>query len=394
MANSKSSSPKPQQKAAPKGKGAPTSKKGKNNGGSVSWLHILLAVVIGLGGVAYMLTNESFQLLPRGNAPGALDLMQKSVERDRVQTMIDQYDANQHSGEQRNIDGKTQEIVDAYYNMATDFYEMGWGESFHFAHTLKDESHIDSIVRHEKRIADTLKVGPGKHILDAGCGVGGPARTIANYTQAKLTGVTLNRYQVERARVHNKHYGLEHLVTIQQADFTRLPFEDATFDGAYAIEATCHAPSLAAVYGEIFRVLKPGAYFSTYEWIHAAGFDPNNQLHKDINFEIEFGNGLPPLRSIKDVYEAAAQVGFKVVYDHDIAEDQENTRPWYYKLDMGWFSHKLTHLTCSITEFLGLAPKGTVDIHAMLLRAADGLVRGGKNNVFTPMWLVTMQKPE
>lgn len=38
----------------------------------------------------------------------------------------------------------------------------------------------------------------------------------------------------------------------------KLPFDANSFDGAYAIEATCHAPRRQDVYGEIFRVLKPG----------------------------------------------------------------------------------------------------------------------------------------
>ena len=36
----------------------------------------------------------------------------------------------------------------------------------------------------------------------------------------------------------------------------KLPFADASFDGVYAIESTCHAPDRAGVYGEIMRVLK------------------------------------------------------------------------------------------------------------------------------------------
>lgn len=34
----------------------------------------------------------------------------------------------------------------------------------------------------------------------------------------------------------------------------KMPFEEATFDAVYAIEATCHAPSAVGVYKEIFRV--------------------------------------------------------------------------------------------------------------------------------------------
>jgi len=57
-------------------------------------------------------------------------------------------------------------------------------------------------------------------------------------------------------------------------------FLQESFDGAYAIEATCHAPERRGVYGEIFKVLKPGAYFATYEWCLTDLYDKSNPKHR------------------------------------------------------------------------------------------------------------------
>jgi sterol 24-C-methyltransferase len=46
-----------------------------------------------------------------------------------------------------------------------------------------------------------------------------------------------------------------------------MPFESNTFDGAYELEATCHSPSLEAIYYEIFRCLKPGGTKAFYNFI-------------------------------------------------------------------------------------------------------------------------------
>ena len=46
-----------------------------------------------------------------------------------------------------------------------------------------------------------------------------------------------------------------------------MPFDENTFDGPYFIEATCHAPELEEVYAEIFRVMKPGSLYVSYEWV-------------------------------------------------------------------------------------------------------------------------------
>ncbi len=93
-----------------------------------------------------------------------------------------------------------------------------------------------------------------------------------------------------------------------------LPFENATFDAGYQIEAFCHAPDKTKVipviwfvnanddlqvYAEAFRVLKPGARFAGYQWCVTPKFDPNNPRHQEIRFGIEKGNGVPILESYK-----------------------------------------------------------------------------------------------
>ena len=66
-----------------------------------------------------------------------------------------------------------------------------------------------------------------------------------------------------------------------------MSFEPNTFDAVYAIEATVHAPSLEAVYGQIFKVLKPGGVFGVYEWLMTNSYDPENARHREIRHGIE-----------------------------------------------------------------------------------------------------------
>ena len=107
---------------------------------------------------------------------------------------------------------------------------------------------------------------PGAHILDCGCGIGGPARNIHRFSGAKVTAVTLNQAQVNRGNTLCRKEGVAGMVELKQADFMKLPFADDTFDGVFAIESTCHAPDRKGVYSEILRVLKPGGTFACYEW--------------------------------------------------------------------------------------------------------------------------------
>lgn len=105
---------------------------------------------------------------------------------------------------------------------------------------------------------------PGMRVLDVGCGVGGPAREIARFSGAHVTGVNNNQFQVERARKYTAKAGLSDQVDFVKGDFMGLSelFGANSFDAVYAIEATVHAPNFEGIYGEIKKVLKPGGVVS------------------------------------------------------------------------------------------------------------------------------------
>lgn len=48
--------------------------------------------------------------------------------------------------------------------------------------------------------------------------------------------------QVNVGNKYNREAGLSDSCSSRQGDFQSLPFEDAEFDAAYQIEATCHSP--------------------------------------------------------------------------------------------------------------------------------------------------------
>lgn len=50
---------------------------------------------------------------------------------------------------------------------------------------------------------------------------------------------------------------------------------------------------LQDAYAEVFRVLKPGSYFASYEWVSTEKYNPNDRDHVRIIDEINYGNGLP-----------------------------------------------------------------------------------------------------
>ena len=58
---------------------------------------------------------------------------------------------------------------------------------------------------------------------DMGCGVGGPARNIATFTEAEITGLNINDYQIQRARELTKAAGVDHLCEFVKVRGQRVP---------------------------------------------------------------------------------------------------------------------------------------------------------------------------
>lgn len=91
----------------------------------------------------------------------------------------------------------TPKITNPNGALVTDFYEWGWGPSFHFSPSIPGKSPATRL--YQEMTADLIHAKAGDKILDVECGVGGPMRTIASYSKAKVDGITINEYQVSRA---------------------------------------------------------------------------------------------------------------------------------------------------------------------------------------------------
>ncbi|TFH32509.1 MAG: methyltransferase domain-containing protein [Myxococcales bacterium] len=287
-------------------------------------------------------------------------------------------------------------MVNNYYDVVTDFYEHGWGQSFHFAPRAKGESFDASLARAEHYLALRLGLKPGMKVLDVGCGVGGPMRSIARFTGASIEGVNNNDYQLEKVASHNEKAGLGDRCSGFKGDFMNLGVPDRFYDAAYEIEATCHAPDKAAAFTEIRRVLKPGALFAGYEWCMTNKFDPNDVRHQEIKSEIETGDGLPDIASIPETIQALEKAGFEVIQSFDAAGQSDPETPWYLPLlgesssllgiRRGRLGRRIARRTIGGLEALGIAPKGSKEVSLMLGRAAEALIAGGETGIFTPSY--------
>jgi sterol 24-C-methyltransferase len=294
-------------------------------------------------------------------------------------------------------------LVNHYYDLATDFYLFGWGESFHFARRHAGESFRESIRRHQLYLAHRLDMRRGQRVIDIGCGVAGPLSALVRATGAHIIGVNNNEYQLAKGRRAVARAGLEGLCELVHGDFMALPFGAGEIDAAYAIEATCHAPDREALFREILRVLRPGALFASYEWCMTDRFEAGSAEHQRMKRAIERGDGLPDLVGMSEVGDAARRAGFEVLDLHDVALDCDPATPWYLPLtgrdrSLGSLTRRplaraITRRMVGVLEAARIAPKGASQVSDFLNEAADALVEGGRIGIFTPMAFLLVKKP-
>lgn len=294
-------------------------------------------------------------------------------------------------------------MINTFYDLITDFYEYGWGQSFHFAPGVRGASFEEALTAHQYFLGEGIGLGPGMKVLDVGCGVGGPQRSLARKFGASIVGLNISAYQVEKCVAYNKKDGLEDLCSVLHGDFMNIPAEEASFDAVYHVEAMPHAPDKTAAYAEIFRVLRPGAVFAGYDWCVTPAYDGENPAHREVMQRIEFGNALPGIASFSDVNEGLRAAGFEHIEARDRAPDADPRTPWYRALEGNGLTlrglprtrlgRKITTAALRVLEGVRAVPTGSLAVQEVLNIAADSLVEAGRLGIFTPMYYHKARKP-
>ena len=124
-------------------------------------------------------------------------------------------------------------------------------------------------------MADLLPISGTDHVLDVGSGVGGPARYMARRFGCRVSGVDLTAEFCDVARHLTALLGFAERVSFEQGDALAMPFEDAAFAGAYSMNVSMNIADKRALYGEIRRVLEPGAWLGLSEVVLGPGGEPD-----------------------------------------------------------------------------------------------------------------------
>lgn len=159
---------------------------------------------------------------------------------------------NHHVGSKRNIA--------AHYDLGNAFYQEWLDDTMSYSSALFDAGSGNSLEAAQRRkiakVMEAAEIGPGKHVLEIGCGWGGVAEEVGK-AGATLRGITLSREQLEFANARMQRLGLS-----QACELVFEDYRDTTgsFDAIASVEmieavGERHWPTY---FRTVFDRLKPG----------------------------------------------------------------------------------------------------------------------------------------
>jgi sarcosine/dimethylglycine N-methyltransferase len=115
------------------------------------------------------------------------------------------------------------------------------------------------------QLVDLLGITNDHRVLDAGSGIGGTARFVADRCGCRVTAVDLTDEYCDTARWLNRLVGLDDRISVRQADVTELPSPDATFDVAFSQHVQMNVADKSRLYAEARRVLVGGGRLALWD---------------------------------------------------------------------------------------------------------------------------------
>jgi SAM-dependent methyltransferase len=157
-------------------------------------------------------------------------------------------------------------------------------------------------------------------VLDVGCGIGGPARTLAVEFGCRVTGLDLTDSYVRAGQMLDKRVGLTDEIALHVGNALDMPFDDGSFDVVWMQHMAVNIEDKARLYHEAHRVLRPHGRLALHEILAETVSPPHYPVPWARDPSISFLVGASELRSL------LTEKGFaEVVWSDDTRKCTE----WY-----------------------------------------------------------------
>src|SRR5580658_7985073 len=165
------------------------------------------------------------------------------------------------------------------------------------------------------QLAELAAIEHGDEVLDAGSGVGGTARYLADRFECRVTTVDLTEEYCNTSRWLNQLVGLDGYISVHQGDVTDLPFPTASFTVVMSQHVQMNVADKTRLYGEARRVLRLRGRLAI--WDITAG------APGELDFPLPWADrpALSHLDSGDQLRATIESVGFTVTHWSDMTEE-------------------------------------------------------------------------
>jgi len=200
------------------------------------------------------------------------------------------------------------------------------------------------------QLAELAQITTRDEVLDAGSGIGGTARFLADRYDCRVTTIDLTEEYCETSRWLNRLVGLDDRISVYQGDVTELPFDSASFDVVVSQHVQMNVADKSLLYEEANRVLRPRGRVAI--WDIVAG------TPGELDLPLPWANRpeLSHLVSADVLRSAIESTGLSVTHWDDMTED-----------------------ALAVMEIFLSTPPGPIGLHTFVdnfISKADNLVRG------------------
>jgi ubiquinone/menaquinone biosynthesis C-methylase UbiE len=164
-----------------------------------------------------------------------------------------------------------------------------------------------------EELASLLQPRASDHLLDIGCGIGGPARWIAAKYGCRVTGVDVTVEFCAAARELNTATGLAARMRILHGSALGLPVPDDSFDHAYSQAMIMNISDKRGVFREALRVLRPGGLLA----LSLAGAGQAGEPHYPLPWATTTATSF--LATGDEISGGLLAAGFQIVFVRDVS---------------------------------------------------------------------------
>ncbi|MEL1250654.1 cyclopropane-fatty-acyl-phospholipid synthase family protein [Aurantiacibacter gilvus] len=189
-------------------------------------------------------------------------------------------------------------------------------------------------------IAAKLRLEPGMHVLDIGCGWGGMAIFLAERAGVRVTGITLSKEQLALARERAEAAGVADKIAFELVDYRDLASRGETFDRIVSVGMFEHVgvPQYETFFNNCARMLTPEGVML----LHTIGRFGSPASADAFTAKYIFPGGYVP--ALSEMMEPSQKVRL-------LATDVEILRVHYGKTLRAWYHRCMEHREAIVGMF-------------------------------------------